>query len=452
MFRRLLIANRGEVAARILRTCKRMDVHAVAAFTQDESDLSWLKEADETVCIGPLRSYLDQSAILNAAQQTACSALHPGWGFLAENATFAARCQAIGITFIGPPAHLIRSMGDKIEARRTMKALGLDPIPGTDEPIGTVAQARVAANEIGYPVLLKAASGGGGRGMRRVYKPEDLECAFDEATAESAAAFGDGRLYMEKLIEAGRHIEYQVLGDSFGRVKVIGERECSIQRRHQKLLEESPSPVVTESERGPTIARIEKALSKAGYTSAGTVEMLRADTGALYFMELNTRLQVEHTVTEMTTGLDLVEWQLRLAANESLPAQLPEPTGCAMEIRINAEDPARDFAPTPGRLARFRFPDQPGLRVDTHLREGDSVSPHYDSMIAKLIVHAPDRAAVLKAMGRAISACEIEGVCTTLGLHQQILAHPGFQTGDYTTATLEGMVLHSIDLQLTAGA
>lgn len=439
MFRRLLIANRGEVAVRVLRTCQRLGVQAVAAYTEDERSLSWLKEADERVCIGPLRSYLDQDAILKAAQATGCSALHPGWGFLAENATFAARCEAIGITFVGPPAHLIRSMGDKIEARRTMKTLGLIPIPGTDFPLVDVAAAKVAAESIGYPVLLKAASGGGGRGMRRVYEPESLQAAFEAATAESASAFGDGRLYMEKLIEAGRHIEYQVLGDAFGRVKVIGERECSIQRRHQKLLEESPSPVVTDAERMKVIARIEEALSNAGYTSAGTVEMLRSDTGELYFMELNTRLQVEHPVTEMTTGLDLVEWQLRIAANEGLPESFPAPQGHAMEIRINAEDPSQNYAPTPGLLSRFRFPTQPGLRVDTHLREGDSVSPHYDSMIAKLIVHAPTRPAVLKAMTAAINGCDIQGVCTTLTLHRQILEHPGFQLGDYDTATVSKM-------------
>jgi acetyl-CoA carboxylase biotin carboxylase subunit len=439
MFRRLLIANRGEVAVRVLRTCQRLGVQAVAAYTEDEGNLSWLKEADERVCIGPLRSYLDQDAILKAAQATGCSALHPGWGFLAENATFAARCEAIGITFVGPPAHLIRSMGDKIEARRTMKTLGLIPIPGTDFPLVDVAAAKVAAESIGYPVLLKAASGGGGRGMRRVYEPESLQGAFEAATAESASAFGDGRLYMEKLIEAGRHIEYQVLGDVFGRVKVIGERECSIQRRHQKLLEESPSPVVTDAERMKVIARIEEALSTAGYTSAGTVEMLRSETGELYFMELNTRLQVEHPVTEMTTGLDLVEWQLRIAANEALPESFAAPQGHAMEIRINAEDPSKNYAPTPGLLSRFRFPTQPGLRVDTHLREGDSVSPHYDSMIAKLIVHAPTRPAVLKAMTTAINGCDIQGVCTTLTLHRQILEHPGFQLGDYDTATVSKM-------------
>lgn len=439
MFRRLLIANRGEVAVRILRTCQRMGVQAVAAYTEDEEDLAWLKEADERVCIGPLRSYLDQDAILKAAQATGCSALHPGWGFLAENATFAARCEAIGVTFVGPAPHLIRSMGDKIEARRTMKSLGLLPIPGTDSPLADVAAAEVAAEAIGYPVLLKAASGGGGRGMRRVYERESLQSAFDAATAESTSAFGDGRLYMEKLIEAGRHIEYQVLGDTFGRVKVIGERECSIQRRHQKLLEESPSPVVTDADRTEVIARIEKALSVAGYTSAGTVEMLRSETGELYFMELNTRLQVEHPVTEMTTGLDLVEWQLRLAANEGLPDSFAAPQGHAMEIRINAEDPSRDYAPTPGLLSRFRFPTQPGLRVDTHLREGDSVSPHYDSMIAKLIVHASSRTAVLEAMRTAIDGCDIQGVCTTLNLHRQILGHSGFQLGDYDTATVSSM-------------
>jgi acetyl-CoA carboxylase biotin carboxylase subunit len=439
MFRRLLIANRGEVAARILRTCKRMGVEVVAAYTADEAELSWLQEADQRVCIGPVRAYLDQDALLQAARQTRCSALHPGWGFLSENATFASRCEAVGISFVGPPAHLIRSMGDKIEARRTMKALGLAPIPGTDGPLNSLEEARLAACEIGYPVLLKAASGGGGRGMRRVFEETGLESAFQEATAEAIASFGDGRLYMEKLIQAGRHIEFQVLGDNFGRVAVLGERECSIQRRHQKLLEESPSTVVTDSQRERVGAQIEKALVIAGYTSAGTVEMLRAPGGELYFMELNTRLQVEHTVTEMTTGIDLVEWQLRVAANEPLPDRFPSPQGHAIELRINAEDPDRDFAPTPGLLKVFSFPSQEGIRVDTHLREGDSVSPHYDSMIAKLIVHGPDRDSAIATMEAAIDACEIRGVSTTLGLHQRILQHPDFRTGNYDTDTLNKM-------------
>ena len=439
MFRRILIANRGEVAVRVLRTCKRLGVEVVAAYTHDEAELSWLKEADHRICIGPVRSYLDQDAILQAAKQTGCSALHPGWGFLSENATFAARCEAIGIRFIGPPSHLIRSMGDKIEARRSMKALGLDPIPGTDEPLGSVEDARLIAQDIGYPVLLKAASGGGGRGMRRVYEEGNLASAFAEASSEARASFGDGRLYMEKLIEAGRHIEFQVIGDCTGRVLVLGERECSIQRRHQKLLEESPSPVLEPEQRKAVSERIAKALSAAGYTSAGTVEMLRDPSGALYFMELNTRLQVEHPVTEMTTGIDLVEWQLRVAANERLPESWRAAQGHAIEVRINAEDPERDFLPTPGALDAFSFPSGDGIRVETHLQEGDTVSPHYDSMIAKLIVHGATREEAIESMLSAIDQCDIRGVFTTLDLHRSILNHAGFRSGGYDTQTLAKM-------------
>ena len=439
MFHKILIANRGEVAVRVLMTCKRMGITAVAAYTYDERDLSWLKDADERVCIGPARAYLDQDALLEAARQTGCSALHPGWGFLSENATFAARCEAIGVRFIGPPAHLIRSMGDKIEARRSMKALGLDPIPGTDEPLQDVESARKLAAEIGYPVLLKAASGGGGRGMRRVFEESELHGAFSEASSEARSSFGDARLYMEKLIEAGRHIEFQVIGDCTGRVLVLGERECSIQRRHQKLVEESPSPVLGTEQRERVSAKIASALSAAGYTSAGTVEMLRDSSGELYFMELNTRLQVEHPVTEMTTGIDLVEWQLRVAANQRLPENWGPAQGHAIEIRINAEDPNRDFLPTPGQLERFSFPEGDGIRVETHLRSGDSVSPHYDSMIAKMIVHGPTREAAIAALAEAIEQCDIEGVFTTLELHARILEHPGFRSGNYDTQTLAKM-------------
>jgi len=439
MFRRILIANRGEVAARILRTCKKMGVEVVAAYTDDERDLSWLKEADDTVCIGPVRSYLDQDALIEAAIQKRCAALHPGWGFLSENATFAARVIEAGIGFIGPNPALIRSMGDKIEARRTMKRLGLAPIPGTDEPLRSLDEARKAAEEIGYPVLLKAASGGGGRGMRRVLQSDGLKDAYVEASAEALSSFGDDRLYMEKLIEAGRHIEFQVLGDHYGRVCVLGERECSIQRRHQKLLEESPSPVVTNEQRAHFTETISTVLSKAGYTSAGTVEMLRAPSGELYFMELNTRLQVEHPVTELTTGVDLVEWQLRIAANEQLPATFPTPSGHAMELRINAEDPERNFVPTPGVLSAFSFPESDDVRVDTHLCPGDEVSPHYDSMIAKLIVSGPTREVVIERLEATIPGIQIEGVQTTLGLHQEILANPAFRSGSYDTTTLSTM-------------
>jgi acetyl-CoA carboxylase biotin carboxylase subunit len=438
VFRRVFIANRGEVAARVARTCRRMGITPVVAVTEPDSKLQWLQDV-ETASVGGRTGYLDADALLGAARASRCSAVHPGWGFLSENALFATRCDIERVTLIGPSPAAMRAMGDKSVARATMTALGLPPIPGTDGNVDTVEQAGEAAARFGYPVLLKARAGGGGRGMRRVYRPEDLAAAFQQASAESLSAFGDGTLYMEKLVERGRHIEFQIMGDRHGNLVHLGERECSVQRRHQKLLEESPSPVVTPEQRAAVGARVVEACRAAGYFGAGTVEMLRDADGNLWFMEMNTRLQVEHPVTELVTGLDLVELQLRVAANEVVH---PAPTfsGHAIECRINAEDPEQGFKPAPGRVTRLRFPEGEGIRVDTHLREGDTISPHYDSMIAKVLVHAPTRAEAIAKMEAALRETVVEGVPTTIGLHLRILAHPDFRAGTYDTTFLDTLL------------
>jgi len=438
MFRRLLIANRGEVAVRVMRTAQAMGIEVVALTTPDERSLEWLKGADQVVCLGSSKSYLDQDEILEVARMSRCSAIHPGWGFLSENPTFATRCQAAGFTFVGPRPALVRKMGDKVRARETMSALGLGPIPGSEGSVQSVGHARKWAKQIGYPVLLKAASGGGGRGMRKVYDEDELSEAFSSATAESEASFGDGTLYMEKLIEGGRHIEFQVVGDNWGNVVVLGDRECSIQRRHQKLLEESPSPAVSEEYRAEIASRIARALTEAGYTSAGTVEMLRDAEGNLYFMELNTRLQVEHPVTEMVCDLDLVELQLRVAANQPLDIGVLNPTGHAIEVRINAEDPERNYAPTPGKVTKLTLPSGDGIRVETYLSEGDTISPHFDSMIAKVIAHGENRPQAIERLEAALSQMVVDGVSTTIALQQRILASESFRSGTYNTSTLEG--------------
>ncbi len=440
MFRRVLVANRGEVAARIIRTCRRLGVGVVAVATDADADLSYLREADAVVPLGDRRAYLDAGALIAAAEAERCSAIHPGWGFLAENPTFAARCEAARVTFVGPDSATMRRMADKVQARQTMAALGLAPTPGSDGPLADAAQARALAERVGLPVLLKAVSGGGGRGMRRVYSLEDISAAFNEASAEAASAFGDPRMYLERLVERSRHIELQILADG-QRAVVLGERECSVQRRHQKLIEEAPSVAVPDALRQRIRRQAEQACAALGYRGAGTLEMLLDDTGHLWFMEMNTRLQVEHTVTETLTGLDLVEWQLRIAANEPLPADLlagtQPPGGHAIECRINAEDPAQGFRPVPGLVERFDPPEGDGIRVDTHLRSGDRISPHYDSMFAKLIVRGDTRAAAIDAMDGALAALRVDGVPTTAPLHRAILAHPDFRAGDYDTHWLE---------------
>ena len=436
MFRRVFIANRGEVAVRVAQTCHRMGITPVVAVTDADAGAAWLADV-EVARIGGPRAYLDADALIAAAREARCSALHPGWGFLSENTSFATRCEQSRIRFVGPSPDAIRRMGDKAVAKATMKALGLPLIPGSDGPLADVAEALRVAAEVGYPVLLKARSGGGGRGMRRVDAPDAMAAAFGEASAEATSAFGDGALYLEKLIVSGRHVEFQVLGDRHGNVVHLGERECSVQRRHQKLLEESPSPALGAEERQRMGTMVAEACRKAGYHGAGTVEMLRDERGNLYFMEMNTRLQVEHPVTEMVTGLDLVELMLRVAANEVV-RPVYAPRGHAIECRINAEDD--QFRPVPGQVVRLRFPAGEGIRVDTWLREGDRIPPQYDSMVAKIIAHGPDRATAIERMRAALDALVVEGVPTSAGIHRRILQHPRFLRGDYDTAWLPAVL------------
>jgi acetyl-CoA carboxylase biotin carboxylase subunit len=454
MFRRLLIANRGEVAARVARTCRRMGIQTVAVASAADRAQAWLVDVDQVVGIGASRaadSYLDAGALLEVGLATGCSAVHPGWGFLSENASFASRCEAAGLTFVGPsPAHM-RAMGDKAVARATMAALGMPIIPGSKDPVATVDEARAAADAVGYPVLLKAVSGGGGRGMRAVDGPDQLASAFQQASAEALSAFGDGSLYLERRIVGGRHVEVQVIADHYGQAVHLGERECSVQRRHQKVVEESPSPGLSPSERERVLPLVADVVARSGYRNAGTVEMLLDQQGRLYFMEMNTRLQVEHPVTEQVTGVDLVEWQLRVAARERLPLSQGaiRSAGHAIELRINAEDPSQGFRPSPGLVERLRFPDGEGIRIDTHLREGDRIPPNYDSMVAKLIVHAADRATCLERARAALGRVEIDGVRTNLDLLGRVLRWGPFVSGRYDTTSLE---THLAELAPVGGA
>jgi len=440
VFRTVMIANRGEIALRIIRACRGQGVRTVVAHSEADRGAPWLEEADHTVCVGEARadrSYLNADAILQAAEQTDCQAIHPGYGFLAENAVFAARCEQQGLTFIGPTARSIRLMGDKASAKRTMAAAGLPTIPGSDGAVSDLDQAREMANEVGYPVLLKASAGGGGKGMRRCESEPLLEEAFLQASIEAEKAFGDSSLYLEKLITGGRHIEFQVLCDVFGNAIHLGERECSIQRKHQKLVEESPSPIVDAAEREELGRRAAQAVAGVGYRGAGTVEFLRDSGGLFYFMEMNTRLQVEHPVTEMITGVDLVAEQLRVAANEplALTQDAIEFAGHAIEFRINAEDPEEGFRPDPGEIESFTPPvvSLEGVRVrwDSAIRNGYRIPPHYDSMVGKLIVHGPDREAALKGSEEALASIRLEGIRTTIGFHRRLLAAAAFREGNY---------------------
>jgi len=435
-----MIANRGEIALRIIRACRGQGVRTVVAHSEADRGAPWLEEADGTVCVGGARadrSYLNADAILQAAEQTDCQAVHPGYGFLAENALFAARCEQQGITFIGPSARSIRLMGDKASAKRTMAAAGLPTIPGSEGAVSDLAQASSIASEVGYPVLLKASAGGGGKGMRRCESEALLEQAFLQASMEAEKAFGDPSLYLEKLITGGRHIEFQVLCDAFGNAVHLGERECSIQRKHQKLVEESPSPIVSAAEREELGCRAALAVGRVGYRGAGTVEFLRDSAGLFYFMEMNTRLQVEHPVTEMITGTDLVAEQLRIAANEplALTQDAIQFAGHAIEFRINAEDPEQDFRPDPGEIRSFTPPEASveGVRVrwDSAIREGYKIPPHYDSMVGKLIVHGPDREVALRGSELALASMRLEGIRTTIAFHRRLLAAAAFREGSY---------------------
>jgi acetyl-CoA carboxylase biotin carboxylase subunit len=439
MFSRVLVANRGEIAVRVIRALHELGVEAVAVYSTVDREALHVRLADRAVCVGPpsaADSYLRIPSIVAAAATTGCEAVHPGYGFLAENDAFVEACVDNDLVFVGPPAHVMAQMGDKIEARRAMRAADVPTVPGTEDAT-TVEGARAAAAEMGYPVLLKAAAGGGGKGMRFVESPEDLEDAFGTAAAEAQAAFGDPTLYVEKALSPARHVEIQVLCDLHGNVLTLGERECSIQRRHQKLIEETPSPALTPELREEMEAAAERACRAVGYVNAGTFEFLLGPDGAFYFIELNARLQVEHPVTEVCTGIDLVRAQLSIAAGEPLALTGRAPRrGHAIEVRLNAEDPARDFLPSPGRIERFRAAQGPGVRVDTYVEDGTTISPYYDSLIAKLVVWDADRPSALARVGRALGETEIEGVPTTREAALAILRTTEFRSGAYSTSTL----------------
>ena len=441
MFRKILIANRGEIALRILCACKELGIATVAVYSEADRNALHVRFADEAICIGPPRSsesYLNIPQVISAAEIANVDAIHPGYGFLSENANFAEVCEASHITFIGPTPEAIRLMGEKDRARQEMAAAGLPIIPGSPGVVPDEDAARQFAEEIGYPIIIKASEGGGGRGMRIVRHPSELANLFQTARTEAEQAFGSPNVYMEKLIERPRHIEFQVLGDRHGSVIHLGERECSIQRRHQKLLEESPSPVMDAKLRKKMGEQVVAALTKLGYSSAGTVEFLREDSGKLYFIEMNARIQVEHPVTEMVTGVDLVKSQIRVAAGEKL-ADVVGPVefrGHAIECRINAEDPDT-FVPSPGRITAFRVPGGPGVRVDTACYADAVIPPYYDSLIAKIIAHGRDRSEAIARMKGALGGFVVEGIKTTIPLQKRILADPDFVAGKFDTHFIE---------------
>jgi acetyl-CoA carboxylase biotin carboxylase subunit len=445
LFHRLLIANRGEVAVRVARTCRALGVTPVFAVSEADRDAPYTR-GQEVVVLGPARSahsYLDVERVVQAAVQTRCSALHPGWGFLSENPLLATLCAQHGVTFVGPPPQVTALMGSKIAAKRAMRQAGLEVIPGSDGVLRDVDHARAVAAEVGYPVLLKAERGGGGRGMRVASTPDQLEGAYHDAQAEARAAFGGDGLYLEKLIIGGAHVEIQVFADRYGRAVHLGERDCTVQRHHQKLVEESPSPAIDNDLRARTCAAAAAAAARIGYVGAGTMELLLDRSGpapVLRFMEMNCRLQVEHSVTEERTGLDLVAAQLRVAAGQPLPwAQADIAlTGHALECRINAEDPSAGFQPAPGRIARWVAPAGAGIRVDTHVEDGYVVPPHYDSLLCKVITRGADRAAAIDTMIGALEQLVCEGVPTTIPMHLAILRSAGFRTGAYDTRAIPG--------------
>jgi acetyl-CoA carboxylase biotin carboxylase subunit len=443
MFKRVLVANRGEIALRVIRALHELDVEAVAIYSTADKDALHVAAADQAICIGPPQaslSYLSMPSVIAAAATTGCEAVHPGYGFLSENPDFVRACVDNDLVFVGPGAEVMEQMGDKITARQTMKAAGVPTVPGT-EGASTLEQARAAAEEMGFPVLLKATAGGGGKGMRLVHEPSELENAFATASGEAEAAFGDGTLYVEKALVPARHVEIQVLCDAHGNVLTLGERECSIQRRHQKLIEESPSPALTPETREHMEAAAERACLATGYLNAGTFEFLLGPDGSFYFIELNARLQVEHPVTELVTGIDIVKEQLRVAAGEELSVKGRAPRrGHAIEIRINAEDPERDFMPAPGNVSRFLPPLGPGVRLDGAIRSGMTVPPFYDSMLAKLIVWDADRPAAIERAVRALRELEVEGVPTTRDVAIHVLRSEPFASGEYSTSTLAGLV------------
>jgi acetyl-CoA carboxylase biotin carboxylase subunit len=442
MFSRVLVANRGEIAVRVIRALHELGIEAVAVYSTADRDALHVALADQAVCIGPpaaAESYLRIPSVIAAAETTGSEAIHPGYGFLSENPAFARACAESDLVFIGPPPEVMERLGDKAAAKDEMRAAGVPLVPGTDGP-ASLSEIRAAASELGFPVLLKATAGGGGRGMRRVETPEQLEEAYAAASAEADAAFGDGSLYLEKVVTPARHVEVQVLCDAEGGVLTLGERECSIQRRHQKLVEESPSAAITAETREELESSVARACATVGYVGAGTFEFLLGPDGAPSFIEVNCRLQVEHPVTELVTGIDLVREQLRIAAGEQLRVVgRAERRGHAIEIRINAEDPARGFAPAPGLVRRFRPPLGPGVRVDTAIQDGLEIPPYYDSLIAKVIVSDDARPAAISRAVRALEELEVEGIPTTRELALDVLRSGGFAAGDYSTGYLDEM-------------
>ncbi len=442
MFSRVLVANRGEIAVRVIRALHELGIEAVAVYSTADAAALHVRLADRAVCIGPppaAESYLRIPNVVAAAETTGCEAVHPGYGFLAENPAFAEACAASDLVFVGPPADVMRRLGDKAQAKAELRAAGVPLVPGTDG-VATLAQMRAAAAEIGFPVLLKAAAGGGGKGMRVVASADALADAYAAASAEAEAAFGDGSLYLERAVVPTRHVEIQVLCDAQGGVLTLGERECSIQRRHQKLVEESPSPALTPTTREAMEAAVERACRQVGYVNAGTFEFILGPDGEPYFIEVNCRLQVEHPVTELVSGVDIVREQVRVAAGRPLAATGRGPrAGHALEVRINAEDPARGFVPAPGTVTRFRPPLGPGVRVDTAISDGSVIPPYYDSLIAKLIVHDETRPAAIRRALRALRELEVEGIPTTRDLALDVLSSDGFARGEYTTGYLAEM-------------
>ncbi len=447
-FRRVLIANRGEIAVRIIRACHEMGMEAVAVYSDADAQAAHVRLADHAVRLGPsspAESYLRIDAVMDAVRATGAEAVHPGYGFLAERAAFARAVEDDGVVFVGPPSAAIDALGDKLHARRTARDVGVEAVPGTLDPAPVDRPDRVEAIladavAIGFPLLVKAAAGGGGRGMRRVERPEDLPAALAAGSSEAAAAFGDGSVYLEREIRPARHIEVQLLGDATGQVVAIGERDCSLQRRHQKLVEEAPAPGLTVDDRRGLHEMAVRVATAAGLQNAATAEFLRSPDGSFYFLEVNTRLQVEHGVTELVSGLDIVREQFWLAAGAplsemALQAALhaADPAGHAIEVRLSAEDPARDFAPTPGRVRRWVMPSGPGVRVDTALEPGERVPAEYDNLIAKVMVHAADRPAAIARLRRALDETEVSGLQTTLPFHRHVARHAGFLAGDLST-------------------
>jgi acetyl-CoA carboxylase biotin carboxylase subunit len=442
MFKKILVANRGEIALRVICACKELGIKAVAIYSEADRHSLHVRFADEAICIGPPRlqeSYLNIPAVISAAEIANVDAIHPGYGLLSENANFAEVCQACGIKFIGPPPEVTRLMGEKEKARATMKKEGVPILPGSDGIIASADEALEWARSVGFPVIVKASAGGGGRGMRVIRSDEELPNLFHAAQSEAAAAFGNGDLYMEKFIERPRHIEFQVLADEHGHVISLGERECSIQRRHQKLVEEAPSVKVTPELRERIGGILVKTLSNIGYMNAGTVEFLMDEDGSLHFIEMNTRIQVEHPVTEMTTDVDLVKSQIMIAAGEKLSTIIPQAVvsrGHAIECRINAEHPER-FTPSAGKITVFNTPGGTGVRVDTAAYAEGVIPPYYDSLIAKLVVRGCDRDEAISRMSRALDMFVVEGIYTSIPLHKRIMADPDFRAGNFDTKFME---------------